>query len=401
LHEKFIARQPIFDQRLRVFAYELLFRGGPQNAFTPYANASSSVIADSITLFDLQMLTGHARAFVNVDELALRLGAPRLLPADRIVVEILETVKPTEEVVHACRELREAGYQLALDDFTDAPELQPLVELAQFLKIDFKLFDREARQRVAAKYRDKKIALVAEKVETQGDLNEAKDLGFTYYQGYFFCRPSMLETREIPGNKLVQLQLLNAVASADLNYSAIEELLKQEPSLLYRLLRYLNSPILGLRAEIHSVRQALTLLGEREFRRWVSIFAVIAMSSGKPPELIRTALTRAYFCEEISRPAGLQEKSASLFLMGLLSVSDALLDKPIKDILAQLPVLPEVKTALCGGQNSFREVYDVLLAMERAEWKDLGEHAGRLGQIEDQVPDSYQIAIQRAAAVAV
>lgn len=401
MHERFIARQPIFDQRLQVFAYELLFRGGPQNSFKPYANASSSVIADSITLFDLQMLTGQARAFVNLDELALRLGAARLLPAERIVVEILETVRPTQEVVGLCRGLCEAGYQLALDDFMDQPEMGPLVELAQYLKIDFTLMNREERERVATKYRGNKVALLAEKVETQDDLDAARHLGFRYFQGYFFCKPAMLKTREIPGNKLAQLQLLSAVAGAELDSNGIEELLKQEPSLLYRLLRYLNSPILGLETEIHNIREALILLGEREFRRWLSIFAVIALSSEKPPELIRTALTRAYFCEEISRSAGLQEQSASLFLMGLLSISDALLDKPMREVLAQLPVRPDIKTALCGGQNRFREVYEVLLSMERAEWKELGEHAKLLGEIEERVPESYQTAIQKAAAVGV
>src|SRR5208337_4133502 len=170
--------------------------------------------------------------FVNVDELALRLGAPRLLPPNRIVVEILETVQPTDEILAICCELRDAGYFFALDDFVDAPHSRPFVELAHFLKVDF--------------------------------------------------------------------QLLNAVAASDLDFNRIEGLLKLEPSLLYRLLRYLNSPVLGLRSEVHSVRQAFTLLGEREFCRWLSIFAVIALSSGKPPELIRTALTRAYFCEEIA-----------------------------------------------------------------------------------------------------
>ena len=397
--EKFIARQPIFDLRLRVFAYELLFRGGPQNAFQPYANASASVIADSITLFDLQLLTGHARAFVNVDELALRLGAPRLLPPNRIVVEILETVQPTDEILAICRELRDAGYFFALDDFVDAPHSRPFVELAHFLKVDFQLLDPDARKSLAAKYRSPDLSLLAEKVETQRDLDEARSLGFTYFQGYFFCKPSMIETREIPGNKLVQLQLLNAVAASDLDFNRIEGLLKLEPSLLYRLLRYLNSPVLGLRSEVHSVRQALTLLGEREFRRWLSIFAVIALSSGKPPELIRTALTRAYFCEEIARPAGLQDNSSSLFLMGLLSVADALLDKPMNEVLLQLPVSQDVKAALCGGQNRFRDVYELLLAMERAEWQVLGERAARLGQIEEILPDTYKLAIQRAAAL--
>ena len=401
MHERFIARQPIFDKRLRVFAYELLFRGGPQNFFQASPNASSSVIADAISLHDLQMLTGHARAFVNVDELALRLGAPRLLPADRIVVEILETVKPTDEIVKACRDLRAAGYILALDDFLDTPEMEPLVDLAQFLKVDFQLLDADERERLAQKYRGHNVSLLAEKVETENELAEARNLGFTYFQGYFFCKPSMIQTRDIPGNKLIQLQLLNAVAGSTLDYDAIESLVRQEPSLLYRLLRYLNSPALGLRSEVHSVRQALVLLGEQEFRRWVSVFAVIAMSNGKPPELVRTALTRAYFCEEFSGAAGLNGKKASLFLMGLLSITDALLDKPIAEVLNSLPIAQEVKTALVGGANRHRDVYELLLALERAEWPKLTVFTERLGCVEETVPDSYQAAIQKASAVVV
>jgi c-di-GMP-related signal transduction protein len=399
VHEKFIARQPIFDKQLRVHAYELLFRGGPQNFFQARNHAASSVIADSITLFDLQTLTGNARAFINVDELALRLAAPRLLPADRIVVEILESVKPTDEIVGICRELRQDGYLLALDDFLGDAKLQPLVDLASYLKVDFTLLDADGRKRVARQFSGNGAALLAEKVEAQRDLDEARNLGYTYFQGYFFCKPSMLETRDIPGNKLIQLQLISAVAAPDLDYVAIESLLKQEPSLLYRLLRYLNSPALGLRSEVHSIREALTLLGEREFRRWVSVFAVVAMSTGKPPELIRTALTRAYFCEDFSVPAGLREKSSAMFLMGLLSVSDALLDKPIADVLKSLPVDPEIKSALCGGENRYRDLYEVLLALERAEWPRLTACAERLGCPEESVPDSYQSALQKASTI--
>ena len=399
MYERFIARQPIFDKRLRVYAYELLFRGGPQNYFQPAANAATSVVADSITLFDLQHLTGSARAFINVDELALRLGAPRFLPPDRVVVEILETVTPSVEIVAICRELRAAGYILALDDFVDDPGLAPLIEFARFLKVDFQLLDASGRERIVRKYANNGLELLAEKVETEEELAEARALGYSYFQGYFFCKPSMIQTREIPSNKLLQLQLLNAVAAAELNYAVIENLLKREPSLLYRLLRYLNSPLLGLRAEIHSVRQALTLLGEQEFRRWVSVFAVVSMSSGKPPELIRTALTRAYFCEDFSGPAGLGEKKSSLFLMGLLSIADALLDKPIAEVLGALPIAQEVKSALIGDENRLRDVYDLLLALERAEWRQLSAAASKLGCPEEKIPDSYQAAIKKASEI--
>jgi len=400
MHEKFIARQPIFDTRLKVYAYELLFRGGPENFFQPRTHTSTSVIADATTLFDLDMLAGRARAFVNVDELALRLGAARLLPADRIVVEILETVKPTEDIVEICRGLRAAGYLLALDDFVDDPSYQPLVKLAQFLKVDFKLTDSDARKVIAGKYRGKDISLIAEKVETAAELEEARNLGFCYFQGYFFCKPSMIETREIPGNKLIQLQLLAAVAAPELDYPAIEELLKQEPSLLYRLLRYINSPALGLRSEVHTIRHALTLMGETDFRRWVSVFCVIAMSSGKPPELVRTALTRAYFCENFSATAGVPERSSSLFLMGLLSVVEALLDKPIEEILRTLPISEDIKTALNGGKNRFRDIYELLLALEQAEWPQLSTFTEKLGCSEESIPDSYKTALQKSATIA-
>ncbi|MGB7848309.1 MAG: HDOD domain-containing protein [Candidatus Acidiferrum sp.] len=401
MHERFIARQPIFDKRLRVYAYELLFRGGPQNYFQPSEAASCGVIADSMSLFDLKTLTGNARAFMNVDELALRLGAPWLLPPDKVVVEILETVEPSEEIVKICRDLHASGYVLALDDFVDHPKMAPLVDLAQFLKVDFRQVNEIERKRIANKYHDGTLSLLAEKVETEIELSEARQSGYSYFQGYFFCKPAMIETRDIPGNKLLQLELLVAVASPELNYPAIEELLKREPALLYRLLRYLNSALLALRSEVHSVRHALSMLGENEFRRWVSIFAVVAMSSGKPPELIRTALIRGYFCEEFSGAAGLGKERSSLFLMGLLSIVDALLDKPIEEVLRSLPVMLEVKFALIGGKNRFRDVFDLLLVLERAEWSQLPTYIERLGCGEEEISNAYQVAIEKASTIAI
>jgi len=401
MHEKFIARQPIFDRLLRVFAYELLFRSGPQNEYRPARGRSTGVLTDSITLFDLQMLTGHARAFINVDEQALRLGAARLLPPERIVVEILESVKPTEQIVAICRDLRADGYQLALDDFVDPPGMERLIELASFLKVDYKLLAPEDRARIAQKYSRDGLALLAEKVESRQELDEARRLGYSYFQGYFFCKPSVLETREIPGNRVVHLQLLNAASAPEIDYDAIEALFKQDPSLLYRLLRYLNSPLFGRRHEVRSVKHALTLMGEQDFRRWISIFALLALSSDKPPELVRTALVRAYFCEGFSGAARMPENSADLFFMGLLSVCDALLDKPMREILASLPVAEDVKTALCGGENRMRDVYEAVLVWERGEWPRLPQLVERLGCDEQNVPDTYRMALEKASAISI
>jgi len=401
VYERFIARQPIFDHRQRVFAYELLFRGGPQNVFQPWKDASSSVIVESTMLFDLQTLTGSAKAFINADQNALLQGAVKLLPPDRIVVEILETVVPTPEVVASCADLRESGYVLGLDDFVDHPKWEPLLALSRFLKVDFRASDHDSRRDIAKRYLPQGLQLLAEKVETQAELEEARSMGYTYFQGYFFCKPTMVEGRNIPSNKLNYVRLIAAVNVSEFDFARIEEILKQEPSLVYKLLRYLNSPLLGLRNEVRSISHAITLIGETEFRRWVSIVAIISMAGDKPPELIRTALTRAFCCEEISGAAGLSPQRSDLFLMGLLSVTDAILDLPMTTILSHLPLSPEVHTALSGGANRFRDVYDTLLSYERADWKTLSSLAAKIGCAEDRLPESFLSAANRAAAVSV
>lgn len=399
MHERFIARQPIFDGRMKVFAYELLFREGEKNVFTPHREASSSVIVDSATLFDLKMLTGYAKAFINVDQASLLRESVLLLPADRIVVEILETVVPSPEVIEACKKLRGAGYVLALDDFDDHAKWGPLLEFVKFLKIDFNTHDSERRRAIAHRYIPRGVQLLAEKVETQQQLKEARTLGYSYFQGYFFCKPTMVSGREIPGGKLNYLRLVEAVSAPEFSYTAVEDLFKQEPALTYKLLRYLNSPLVGLRNEVHSIPEAIALLGERQFKRWVSVVAIVGMAGGKPPELIRTALTRAYFCEDISESLGMNGQSSDLFFMGLLSVTDALLDRPMEQILANLPVAEEVRAALCGGSNRFRDVYETLLAYEHADWDALATTARRFGTIEEQVPGRYLSAVNRADAI--
>jgi c-di-GMP-related signal transduction protein len=400
VHEKFIARQPIFDEKLKLFAYELLFRANDKNVFQPRPEASSTVIVDSLMLFDLQSLTGHAKAFINLDLSALQHGAARLLPPDRVIIEILETVAPTPEVVQLCKELCDSGYVLALDDFVGHDKWDPLLPLAKFLKVDFRGADTDTRAAISKRFRGRDMQLLAEKVETQAELQEARSMGYSFFQGYFFCKPSMISARDIPANKLNYVRLLEAVSSPDFSHDAVEDLLKQDPSLVYKLLRYLNSPLLGLRTEVHGIRQAMALLGEIEFRRWVSILAIVAMASDKPPELIRTALTRAFFCEQLSHTIGMALDSSNLFLMGLLSVTDAILDRPIAEILATLPVYSEVRTALCGGSNRFRDVYDTLLAYERADWDALTSAATRIGPVEATIPECYQSAAARASVLA-
>lgn len=393
MREKFIARQPIFDDKLKLFAYELLFRASSENVFRPYKDASGILIVDSTMLFGLQTLTGHAKAFVNLDKSALERGTARLLPPDHVVLEILENVTPSQDVIQICAELCNDGYTLALDDYVGHPKWEPLIPLVKFLKVDFRGCDPPMRAAIADRHRSKDnlsgngMRLLAEKIETNSDLLEARALGYTYFQGYFFCKPSTLSAREIPSNKLNCLRLLHLVSSPDFNYDAVEDLLKGDPVLVYKLLRYLNSWLVAVRSEIHSIREAIALLGEKEFRRWISVLAVVAMASDKPHELIRTALTRAFFCESLARALAIPSQSSDLFLMGLLSVTDAILDRPMEQVLASLPIAPAVRIALCGGANNYRDVYDLMLAYERADWEAMAAASTRLGVEESAVAD--------------
>ena len=289
MNDRFIARQPIFDRRLKIFGYELLFRAGPENRFRPGQSVADDVIVNSTMLFDMQTLVGHSMAFFNVDEAALRREVPKLLSPKKVVLEILETVRPSPQLLDICGALAADHYILALDDFVDEPKWEPLIPFIQFLKVDFRAAAHDLRARIADRYLSRGIHLLAEKVETEAELQDAKSLGYTYYQGFFFCQPSMLSGRDIPTSKPVCMRLLQAVSAPELDYHLLEDLFRQDPALTYRLLRYLNSPVLAFRAEIHNVRHAITLLGDREFRRWVAIVTLVTMAESKTPELVKTA----------------------------------------------------------------------------------------------------------------
>ena len=305
--EKFLARQPIFNSERDVYGYELLFRSGPGNFFDgshPEAAAASAV--DSLFLFGIDRLTHGRRAFINCTRDFLLRDFPATLPTDRVVLEVLETVEPDDEIVAACRRLKNMGYLIALDDFQESPAWLPLTELAAFIKVDVLLSSELEQQRLSRTFAKKHLRLVAEKVESYDDFQRTLGWGYSFFQGYFFSRPEMLTRHDIPSNKLNYLRVLQAVNQKEMNLHDVSDCIKSEASLGYRLLRYLNSPAFPLTAEVHSIPHALSLLGERGVRRWVSLVAIACMGDNKPEELIMLPLIRAHFCESLAPLAGLE-----------------------------------------------------------------------------------------------
>ncbi len=364
---RYVARQPIFDREENVFGYELLFRDGLENAFSGDSDEASRATLDRSLLMGLDVLCDGRRAFVNCTRDTLIKGLVTLLPSTITVVEILESVPPDPDVIAACRNLREAGYLIALDDYVADDPRQPLAEMADIIKVDLLLTTEKQQAELIKRFGPWRCRMLAEKIETQGDFVRARDQGFVYFQGYFFRRPEMLNTHDMPANRLNYLRMLQEVSRPDLDVPGLERLVKAEASVCYRLLRYLNSPMFGFKSEIHSVRHALSILGERDVRRWVRLVAAVGAGQETTSDLVLSALVRGRFGELLAPrvPHG----ESDLFLLGLLSLIDAMLEMPMADVLERVPLDHETKAVLLGQPSLLRPVYQLMLAHESGEWE--------------------------------
>jgi len=396
--EVFLARQPIFDKNLKVCAYELLFRSSLDNYFSHPSrdHASSKVIADSFLLFDLESLTGGEKAFINVTADVLLKELAILLPKNLTVLEILENVEPDEAVLAACRDLKKSGYILALDDFVYEDKYRPLIELADFIKVDFLESGLDRNEELVKQFANKSIQFLAEKVETKEVLDQAQAMGYNYFQGFFFSKPIIISNRDIAPYKLHYLKVLQEIHKPDMDFVQLETIVKQDVSMSYKLLRYINSPFFGTRFQIHSIQQALMLLGEKEIRKWATLIALATMADNKPLELVVNAIIRASICEALADKAGKPNQAQDLFLMGMFSLIDAIMDRPIEEILRDMPIASELKDALLGKDNWHRKVLNVVLSHEQADWKEFSECCATLGLIEDEFPHIYLEAIKWA-----
>jgi c-di-GMP-related signal transduction protein len=390
-----MARQPIFDRQVQVYAYELLFRGGPDGGFgDPDPNkATARVIVDGLLTLGLPEITGDHPAFINLTREFLVQDLAMLLPPDQVVIEVLETVTPDREVIDACRRLKEAGFRLALDDFTPNPDRDPLVALADILKVDVQSMDRAQWRELPRRYRSHDIQMLAEKVETQQDFQEAGEAGYTLFQGYFFAKPAIVQARGVPESQFSCFQLLAEAAKPDPDHLVLDRIIRGDVSLSYKLLRYINSPHFGLRRPVTSIRDSLSRLGDREIRHWASLLALAATGADKPSALVQEAATRARFCELLATAARRPRTAETMFLVGLFSLMDALLDRPLADILQEISLPDEVKDALLDAPGDLATILACAVAYLRGEWEQFSARAASLGVIEAEVPSLLRQAL--------
>jgi EAL and modified HD-GYP domain-containing signal transduction protein len=332
---------------------------------------------DNTVIFGLERLTGGLTAFVNCTREALTDHLVDILPPSLCVLEILETIEPTPDVVAACRNLKKAGFRLALDDFIWKPEFEPLIELADYIKVDFTLSSATERRELLKRVHGLPIAMIAEKVETQDEYQQACAEGFTLIQGYYFCRPQLIENRKVPANRLTQVGILRLLREESLDLPELARLVKQDTSLTYRLLRLINSPVFAIRQQVRSVEAALIAIGEDAFRRVATLAITSELNADQPVELLRMAFIRGRFCE---LAADLYDLDATeQYLLGLLSLLPAMLQVPMRLLAPALPLREEICVALMGEDVPERRVLQWLVAHEHGDWVacDLiaGEHS--------------------------
>jgi len=390
----FIARQPIFDCERRIHAYELLFRDSAQNHFADVdPDRASQSAFDTAVLLGLDVLSEGYSLFLNCPHDFLVERYPTLFPPDFTVIEVLETVEPDAPVLTALGELKDAGYRIALDDYVDEPRFAPLVELADIIKVDFRATPAKQRAELVERYHHGRRQLLAEKIETQEELLKAARAGFSLFQGYLLGKPEMLTTEKVPVLADTHLRIQRALSSGTLDLIALEQLIKSEPALCYRLLRYLQSPPFYLQTEIVSILHALALLGERELRKWLALMASVVAAGGEPnPEPIARALARARFAELLAPFVGLP--GSSLYLTGLFAQMARLVNRPLATIVDEVALPQEVCAALAGEAGPLRQCQELVAAYERGDWLACDSLRRRL-----QVPEIELRAMRREAGV--
>ena len=392
----YAARQPILDKEKKLVGYELLFRDGVDNVFPDIDGdeATSRLIEGSQFNFGLEDLTDNKPAYINFTLETLQKGYPLLLGKEQVVVEILETIQPGKRLLALVKDLKERGYTLALDDYIHQPVWRHFYPYIDMIKIDFLTTDKESIEAVIEAIKPHPhIKLLAEKVETYEKYQLALEMGFSYFQGFFFSKPEMVQSKTLPPSEMALAELLYETSSIDLNLRKITEVFERDVNLSYKLLRYSNSAAFKRRAEISTIKQALIVLGSEEIKRFLSLLFAAQVSADKPAELIRLSLTRARFAELLAISHGKLRDTGMAFLTGMMSLMDAILDEDMPSVMGKLPLTNEIKGALLHGEGLLATYLSLVKFYEQADWDNAKEIQQQLGLKPEEVPDAYHDAL--------
>jgi len=392
--EVYLGRQPILDSRCSVVGYELLFRASMANFCNALDDvvATSQVIVNAVLGVGLDRLLGSKPAFINFDRTLLLGDWTTLLPPERAVIEVLETVPADAQVLAACYELHRQGYTLALDDCLDDERTAAFAPFVDILKVDFLQTSHTEQESIARRYKKLNLKLVAEKIETQPEFQRANRLGYDYFQGFFFARPTVLEAARIPASQISCLRLVKQIQRKDLDFRAIEDLVRHDVSFSHSLLTYLNSAAFHWADRIASVRHGLMLMGSEEIRKWAWMASLSGLGRTRPAVLMMQVLMRGRFSEVIARASKLSTGDVDPFLLGMFSLLDAILQRPLAGILNDLNISRNIRDALLGTMpesDPLSLLLTIVKAYEAGDWQKVGSVAQTIGLSADALSACY------------
>jgi len=367
----YAARQPILDVNKNLYAYELLFRDSIDNVFPEIDGdeATSKIIEASKFNMGISEFTSNKLAFINFTLETLSQGYPEMLTNEEVVVEILETIKPGKKLLSLCKDLHSKGYIIALDDYEHQPVWAHFYPFIKIIKIDIQQTGFEEIKQIIESIKDHPhIDLLAEKVETYQEYDQALQLGFKYFQGFFFAKPEMMKTKSLSPSQLAMAELLYETSKPELDLNSITGVFERDVSLSYKLLRYANSAIFRRGSEISTIKQALVILGSSELKCFMGLMFAITANPDKPTELIKTAMVRAKFCELVATDITSQIDDSIAFLTGLLSMIDAILDEELSIVLDKLPLAAEIKEPLLTHKGIMAAIIKLVEFIEHAQW---------------------------------
>jgi len=398
----YVARQPIFKRNRKIYGYELLFRGGITNAFPGIDGdtATSKLLSNTFFTMGMERVSAGKKAFINFTQDLLVRKYPLMFPKETVTVEVLENVVPDLEVIEACSEIAEKGYEIALDDFIYEEALEPLIKLSRVIKIDFLITPMDEIAEYVEKLSPYHVKFLAEKVETHEVFQQAFDMGFSYFQGYFFSKPQILQSRDVAPSKINLLQLMVETNKEDMEFEDLEKIIIRDVSISYKLLRYINSAYFRRLREISSIKQAIVLLGQEGIRSFISLIIMAKLASKKPVELLRSSIIRARMCEMLGKGSRSPVDTSELFTLGLFSLLDAILDQEMEKLMEKLPLSEPIKKALINHEGPLTPFLDLVKSYETGEWESFSEAVSKVRIAEEKVPEYYLDAIGWADSVA-
>jgi len=361
-----IGRQQIFDQKLQIFGYEILFRGNDfdLNHKDEATQATNQVITDTILEIGLNTLVGQHKAFINFTTQNILKKTPLHLPKDRIVIEVLENIEINSSVISNLKELSKLGYTIALDDFVFSDEWTPLVEFADIIKLDILEMGEVKTQNLIEQLKPYNVKLLAEKVETHAEFQYLRQMGFDYFQGFFFNKPDTVAGNRIDINKTAAIRLLTLINNPNVEFEELTKIISIDVGLSHKLLHYINSAFFAVPNKVKSINHAITYLGMKEIKRWTNIL-MLASLSNKQEMVLQNALIRGKMCEQLANLVG-EKQADQFFLIGILSSLDSILNIPLDEALSQLSLVDNIVSAILHKQGLAGEA--LLCVINYEQW---------------------------------